>query len=46
MGKKKFREILGEYVVKPPGKLALVPDSDPRQAVDLQTAEDEFTLLD
>lgn len=24
MGKKKFKEILGEYVVKPPGKLALV----------------------
>lgn len=46
MGKKKFQEILGEYVVKPPGKLALVPDSDPRQAVDLQTAEDEFTPLD
>ena len=46
MGKKKFQEILGEYVAKPPGKLALVPDSDPRQAVDLQTAEDEFTPLD
>ena len=46
MGKKKFQEILGEYVVKPPGKLALVPDSDPRQAVDLQTAEDEFTSLE
>lgn len=38
--------ILGEYVVKPPGKLALVPDSDPREAVDLQTAEDEFAVLD
>ena len=46
MGKKKFQEILGEYVVKPPGKLALVPDSDPREAVDLQTAEDEFAVLD
>jgi len=46
MGKKKFKEILGEYVVKPPGKLALVPDSDPREAVDLETAEDEFTPLD
>ena len=46
MGKKKFQEILGEYVAKPPGKLTLVPDSDPRQAVDLQTAEDEFTPLD
>lgn len=46
MGRKKFQEILGEYVVKPPGKLALVPDSDPREAVDLQTAEDEFAVLD
>ena len=46
MGKKKFQEILGEYVVKLPGKLALVPDSDPREAVDLQTAEDEFAVLD
>ena len=46
MGKKKFKEILGEYVVKPPGKLALVPNSDPREEVDLETAEDEFTPLD
>lgn len=46
MGKKKFQEVLGEYVVKPPGKLALVPDSDPRPAVDLDTAADEFTPLE
>lgn len=46
MGKKRFAEILGEYVAKPPGKLALVPDSDPRPAVDLSTAEDEFEVLD
>lgn len=46
MGKKKFKEILGEYVVKPPGKLALVPESDPRETVDLQTASDEFTALE
>lgn len=46
MGKKKFQEVLGEYVVKPPGKLSLVPDSDPREAVDLQTASDEFDVLD
>lgn len=26
MGKKKFNELLGEYVAKPPGKLALVPE--------------------
>ena len=46
MVKKKFKEILGEYVVKPPGKLALVPNSDPREAVNLETAEDAFTPLD
>ena len=46
MGKKRFQEVLGEYVVKPPGKLALVPDSDPREVVDLQTASDEFDVLD
>ena len=47
MGKKKFAEILGKYVLKPPGKLALVPESDPRPAVDLMnTAEDEFKALE
>ena len=35
MGKKKFAELLGDFVIKPPGKLSLVPDSDPRPAVDL-----------
>ena len=47
MGKKKFSEILGEYVFKPPGKLALVPESDPRPAVDMMnTAKDEFKALE
>ena len=46
MGKKKFAEILGQYVTKPPGKLALVPESDPRPAVDLSTVEDEFEALE
>ena len=46
MGKKKFNELLGEYVAKPPGKLALVPESDPREAVDLTAApEQEFSVL-
>ena len=46
MGKKKFNELLGEYVAKPPGKLALVPDSDPREAVGLTAApEQEFAVL-
>ena len=48
MGKKKFAELLGEYVAKPPGKLALVPESDSRPPVELNpvSAADEFELLD
>ena len=46
MGKKKFNELLGEYVAKPPGKLALVPESDPREPVDLTaTPDQEFSVL-
>ena len=46
MGKKKFQELLGEYVARPPGKLALVPESDPREPVDLTaTPDQEFTAL-
>ena len=47
MGKKKFAELLGEYVAKPPGKLALVPESDPRPSVDLSNGvNEEFEVLD
>ena len=46
MGKKRFTELLGDYVAKPPGKLALVPDSDPRPPVDLiSTPDQEFAVL-
>lgn len=45
MGKKKFNELLGQYVAKPPGKLALVPESDPRVPVDLTTPGQEFSVL-
>ena len=46
MGKKKFNELLGAYVTKPPGKLALVPEDDPREPVDLNNApHQEFTAL-
>ena len=46
MGKKKFNELLGAYVSKPPGKLALVPMDDPRPPVDLANAPDqEFAAL-
>ena len=46
MGKKRFAELLGDYVVKPPGKLALVPEDDPRPPVDLANTPDrEFSDL-
>jgi len=46
MGKKRFEELLGEFVAKPPGKLALVPENDPRPPVDLgNTPDQEFAVL-
>ena len=33
MGKKKFNELLGDYIIKPKGKLTLVPESDRREEV-------------
>jgi hypothetical protein len=45
MGKKKFNELLGEYVAKPLGKLALVPEGDPREPVDLTAPDQEFSVL-
>ena len=39
-------ELLGDYVAKPPGKLALVPEDDPRPPVDLVNAPaQEFEAL-
>ena len=47
MGKKNFNRILGKFVVKPAGKLTLVPDSDPRPAVELNAEPgDDFDVLD
>lgn len=40
LGKKKFEELLSGLVAKPPGKPALVPESDKRPA--LNTAIDDF----
>ena len=41
LGKKKFEEILGSLTYKPPGKPALVPESDKRPAIN--TAAEDFT---
>lgn len=43
MGKKKFQEVLGAYIVKPPGKPTLVPVSDKRPALTITNVKDEFT---
>ena len=40
LGKKQFEEILDGLIYKPPGKPALVPESDKRPA--MNTAEDDF----
>ena len=46
MGKKKFAELLGKYVTKPPGKLSLVPEDDPREPVVLNNSPNqEFAFL-
>ncbi len=40
LGKKKFEELLGAFVYKPPGKPTLVPDTDKRPAI--STATEDF----
>lgn len=42
MGKDTFKEVMGSYVTKPAGKLTLVPVSDKRPEVTVNTANDEF----
>ena len=36
IGKKLFDDLCGGYVIKPPGKLTLVPESDKRTAIDVK----------
>lgn len=43
MGKKKFNEILGGLIIKPPGRPALVPDTDKRTAITGNDPKTEFT---
>ena len=33
LGRKRFDEILGSMIIKPPGKPTLVPDTDKRPAI-------------
>ena len=41
-GKKRFAELAQAYIVKPPGKPTLVPNSDKRPA--LNSPEDDFDM--
>ena len=39
LGKKRFDELLGPLIIKPPGKPVLVPESDKRPALDIVATE-------
>lgn len=45
MGKKQFEEILGDLIIKPPGKPTLVPNTDKRQAINVSDAKNEFNEM-
>lgn len=45
LGKQRFHDLIGEFVTKPAGKPALVPESDKRPALDLQSAATEFSAI-
>ncbi len=45
MGKQKFKDILGDFIIKPPGKPTLVPLSDKRQAFNVSSAKTEFNKI-
>jgi hypothetical protein len=43
IGKKRFEEVLGSYIEKPPGKPTLVPKSDKRPPIN--TAQHDFSEI-
>lgn len=45
LSKKRFTTLLGDLVVKPAGKPTLVPESDKRPALEIQSAANEFTAI-
>jgi hypothetical protein len=42
LGKADFKKILSSFVIKPPGKPTLAPESDKRQAIGAQSVIDDF----
>lgn len=45
MGKVKFKEVLGDFIIKPKGKPSLVPLSDKRKAISVSNAKNEFNKI-
>ena len=41
LGKKKFEEVLAPFIIKPPGKPTLAPESDKREAITNKISADE-----
>lgn len=44
LGKTRFKELLDEHIISPPGRPALVPESDKREAISRIGAEDDFDI--
>lgn len=42
LGKQKFEELLGKLIIKPTGKLTLVPNTDKREAINVSNVNKEF----
>ena len=45
MGKETFNEVLGDHLIKPPGKPTLVSITDKRQAIHVNNANNEFNEI-
>lgn len=45
LGKKKMQNLIGDLIIKPPGKPCLVPESDPRPEIGTEEAKVEFEPL-
>lgn len=46
MSKRKFNELLSDYVDKPPGKPTLVSENDPRESIVTESVDNDFTDVD
>ena len=46
MGKAKFEEVVGKYIIKPEGKPTLVVETDKRPEITVNSAENDFKNID